>query len=88
MTLKMNLLMVAITLSSVSSNASADTPSGAKLVIRTPNAIAVTDYATIERCERARTVFLAQVRKDAEASVPSGYHLIKAPDVSATCIPG
>ena len=64
-------------------------PTGpAKLVIATANGVAITDYPSAARCERARVEFLVAWRKEAEASAPPGYHLVEASAPRAICIPG
>jgi hypothetical protein len=59
----------------------------AKLVIMTPNGVAVTDFQTMNQCEQARAILLQKVLNDAEARAPKGYHVLLPPATSAVCIP-
>jgi hypothetical protein len=59
----------------------------AKLVIATANGVTVTDYPSIERCEQARAALERAWLDKARAKVPSGYHLVAPPAITAVCIP-
>jgi hypothetical protein len=60
----------------------------AKLVIATANGVAVTDYPSMERCEKARAELLAQWQSEMQKGAPSNYRILVATPFHAMCIPG
>jgi hypothetical protein len=59
----------------------------AKLVIMTANGVAITDYPSMERCERAWAELQRAWLEEAKAKAPTGYHVVVPPTLTAICVP-